>query len=156
MRSSPRNCAPSSLDSWSQNQDLNSHLSVPVYCSSITTSCGLKIITSKNTNEIQLFYFSPVSLGSNTVPDFIWKPCIKLNNLLKAESFLWLATKGKARETWSLGRLLCITAVSEDAGTTGEVLGVAVGSWEMSSTESQPRSRDLSVTTARNCVQSTI
>lgn len=32
--------AQNSLDTWSQNQDLNPHLSIPIYCHSVTTSCG--------------------------------------------------------------------------------------------------------------------
>lgn len=74
-------------DTWSQKRDLNPHFSIPIYYSSITTSCGLEIITSENANEMQ-----PGFLGSSLFLIYI-KTYTKLNNLWKAKSFLW--QKGK-------------------------------------------------------------
>lgn len=53
-----------SPDTWSQNQDLEPHLSGPIHCGAITTSCGLQIITSKYATQMQPFCFSPGFLGS--------------------------------------------------------------------------------------------
>lgn len=147
MKSSLKKCARSYPDTWSQKQDLNPHLSIPIYYSSITTSCGLEIITSENANEMQ-----PGFLGSSLFLIYI-KTYIKLNNLLKAESFLWQKGKPERYEAWEdLDGLLLSLKIE---GLHERVLRAALGSWERSQTEIQQRNRDLSPTTVRNRFQLT-